>query len=160
MHCNVHSLTAAAVCTCAAAAGIRTVEASPERGFLINGKPFYFAGFGKHEDSEHRGRGLDLPQLVKDMTLMGWIGGNSVRVSASASQQYRAALQHQYSHRPPSLPPAAHTLLLLHTYIQVRTTHYPYSEEFLQMCDEYGIAVISEAPAVGLQSVNMVRATL
>ena len=28
------------------------------------------------------------------------------------------------------------------------------------MCDEYGIAVISEAPAVGLQSVNMVRARL
>ena len=27
------------------------------------------------------------------------------------------------------------------------------------MCDEYGIAVISEAPAVGLQSVNMVRET-
>ena len=99
--------------------GIRTVEASPTRGFLINGQPFYFVGFGKHEDSPLRGRGLDLPQLVKDMGLLQWIGANSVR-----------------------------------------TTHYPYSDEFLQLCDELGIAVIGEAPAVGLQGVNMVRETL
>ena len=26
----------------------------------------------------------------------------------------------------------------------VRTTHYPYSEEFLQLCDEMGVAVIAE----------------
>jgi len=31
----------------------------------------------------------------------------------------------------------------------VRTTHYPYSEEFLDLADELGIAVISEVPAVG-----------
>ena len=106
---------------------------------------------------------MDLPQLVKDMTLMGWIGGNSVRASASASQQ---AIQSSVATPiltpptpPPSLPPSIHTPSCC-THIQVRTTHYPYSEEFLQMCDEYGIAVISEAPAVGLQSVNMVRETL
>ena len=90
--------------------GIRTVEVSPDRGFLINARPFYFVGFGKHEDSEIRGRGLDLPQLIKDMSLLQWMGGNSVR-----------------------------------------TTHYPYSTEFLSLCDELGIAVIGEAPAVGLQ---------
>ena len=33
----------------------------------------------KHEDSEFAGRGLDLPQLLKDMSLLGWVGGNSVR---------------------------------------------------------------------------------
>ena len=27
--------------------------------FLINGKPFYFKGFGKHEDSAFHGRGMD-----------------------------------------------------------------------------------------------------
>ena len=75
--------------------GLRTVDVTPERGLRINSRPFYLHGFGKHEDSELRGRGLDLPQLVKDMNLMRWIGGNSIR-----------------------------------------TTHYPYSTEFLQMCDE------------------------
>lgn len=34
----------------------------------------------------------------------------------------------------------------------VRTTHYPYSDEFLGLCDELGIVVIAEAPAVGLQA--------
>ena len=30
--------------------GIRTVEWTEDK-FLINGKPFYFRGFGRHEDS-------------------------------------------------------------------------------------------------------------
>ena len=33
--------------------GIRTVEVT-ENQFLINGKPFYFTGFGKHEDADVR----------------------------------------------------------------------------------------------------------
>uniref|UniRef100_A0A0D9S0B5 Beta-glucuronidase n=1 Tax=Chlorocebus sabaeus TaxID=60711 RepID=A0A0D9S0B5_CHLSB len=31
-----------------------------------------------------------------------------------------------------------------------RTSHYPYAEEVLQMCDRYGIVVIDECPGVGL----------
>ncbi len=34
----------------------------------------------------------------------------------------------------------------------VRTTHYPYSEEFMTLADEYGIMVIDEVPAVGLNA--------
>jgi soluble P-type ATPase len=36
------------------AVGIRTVEIDGTR-FLINGEPFYFKGFGKHEDAAVRG---------------------------------------------------------------------------------------------------------
>lgn len=36
--------------------GIRTVEVT-ETAFLINGNPFYFTGFGRHEDADLRGRG-------------------------------------------------------------------------------------------------------
>ena len=32
----------------------------------------------------------------------------------------------------------------------MRTSHYPYAEEFLHMTDMLGIAVIDEVPAVGL----------
>ena len=32
-----------------------------------------------------------------------------------------------------------------------RTSHYPYAEEFLDLAAEYGIAVIDECTAVGLQ---------
>ena len=36
----------------------------------------------------------------------------------------------------------------------IRTSHYPYAEEFLQMTDSLGIAVIDEVPAVGLKETN------
>lgn len=32
-----------------------------------------------------------------------------------------------------------------------RTSHYPYAEEILDLCDKEGIVVIGESPAVGLQ---------
>ena len=60
--------------------GIRTVRVEGGR-FLINGEPFYFRGFGKHEDGDIRGRGLDRVTLVKDINLMKWIGANSFRTS-------------------------------------------------------------------------------
>lgn len=31
-----------------------------------------------------------------------------------------------------------------------RTSHYPYSEEIMRLCDEMGILVIDETPAVGI----------
>ena len=87
--------------------GFRTIEVTPTQ-FLINGEPFYFTGFGKHEDFHIHGKGLNLPLLVRDFDLLKWIGANSVR-----------------------------------------TTHYPYSEEFMQMADRAGLVVIDECPAVG-----------
>ncbi|XP_051060839.1 beta-glucuronidase isoform X2 [Phodopus roborovskii] len=88
--------------------GIRTVAVT-ESKFLINGKPFYFHGVNKHEDSDIRGKGFDWPLLMKDFNLLRWLGANSFR-----------------------------------------TSHYPYSEEVLQLCDKYGIVVIDECPGVGI----------
>lgn len=88
--------------------GVRTVCVQGKE-FLINGKPFYFKGFGKHEDTPFRGRGLDEAANVKDISLIKWIGANSFR-----------------------------------------TSHYPYSEEMMMLCDREGIVVIDETPAVGV----------
>lgn len=60
--------------------GIRSVKVT-DKEFLINGKPFYFKGFGKHEDSEIHGRGMDLALNVKDFNLLKWMGANSFRTS-------------------------------------------------------------------------------
>ena len=60
--------------------GIRTVRVEGTQ-FLINGKPFYFKGFGKHEDSAFHGRGLDLCLNVKDIHLIHWLHANSFRTS-------------------------------------------------------------------------------
>ena len=88
--------------------GIRTVRVT-DKAFLINGKPFYFRGFGKHEDSDLRGKGLDHAVNIKDFNLMAWLGANSFR-----------------------------------------TSHYPYSEELMDLADRQGLVVIDEVPAVGM----------
>ena len=60
--------------------GVRTVEVKGGK-FLINNKPFYFKGFGKHEDSHVNGRGFNEAINIKDFNLMKWIGANSFRTS-------------------------------------------------------------------------------
>ena len=88
--------------------GLRQVTFS-STSLMINHKPFYFHGVARHEDSNVRGKGFDLPLAVRDQNLMEWLGANSFR-----------------------------------------TSHYPYSEEILDLADERGIVVIAECAAVSL----------
>ena len=60
--------------------GIRTFEIK-DGHFLLNGKPVYLRGFGKHEDADIRGRGLDLATVKRDYECMKWIGANCFRTS-------------------------------------------------------------------------------
>ncbi|KAJ0307492.1 hypothetical protein COL5a_000343 [Colletotrichum fioriniae] len=60
--------------------GIRTISVKGNQ-FLINGKPFYFTGFGKHEDSPIRGKGFDPAYMIHDFHLMRWMGANSFRTA-------------------------------------------------------------------------------
>ncbi|ELZ5941247.1 beta-glucuronidase [Providencia vermicola] len=60
--------------------GIRSLNIKDEQ-FLINHQPFYFTGFGRHEDADIRGKGFDYTFMVHDHALMNWIGANSYRTS-------------------------------------------------------------------------------
>ncbi len=60
--------------------GVRTVEVKDGQ-FLINNKPFYFKGYGKHEDTPFHGRGLDEAANIMDFNLMKWTGANSFRTA-------------------------------------------------------------------------------
>lgn len=60
--------------------GIRTIETT-DKEFKINGKPFYFKGFGRHEDSDVHGKGLDEALNIKDFNLLKWLGANSFRTA-------------------------------------------------------------------------------
>jgi beta-glucuronidase len=60
--------------------GIRTVAVQGER-ILLNGKPVYFKGFGKHEDFFLIGKGHNNAVAVRDFELLAWIGANSFRTS-------------------------------------------------------------------------------
>lgn len=72
--------------------GIRTFEIK-DGNFLLNGKAVYLRGFGKHEDADIRGRGLDLATVKRDYELMKWIGANCFRTShyPYAEELYRMA---------------------------------------------------------------------
>ena len=60
--------------------GIRTVAVDGNQ-LLLNGRPIYLRGFGRHEDFPVVGRGLLPPVIVKDYALLQWIGANSFRTS-------------------------------------------------------------------------------
>lgn len=60
--------------------GIRTIKIEGT-SILVNGKPVYLRGFGKHEDSDIVGRGFNIGVMKRDFELMKWIGANSFRTS-------------------------------------------------------------------------------
>jgi beta-glucuronidase len=60
--------------------GVRTVKIDGIQ-FLINNEPFYFTGFGKHEDTPVIGKGHNDAYLLHDFELLKWIGANSFRTS-------------------------------------------------------------------------------
>ncbi len=62
------------------AVGLRSISIDGTK-LLINGAPFHFRGFGRHEDFAVRGKGHDTALMVHDFALMEWIGANSFRTS-------------------------------------------------------------------------------
>lgn len=60
--------------------GVRTIRVEGNQ-FLINNEPFYFTGFGMHEDHVVKGKGHDNSFLVNDFQLLKWVGANSFRTS-------------------------------------------------------------------------------
>jgi beta-glucuronidase len=60
--------------------GVRSVEIKNEK-LLLNGKPVFLKGFGKHEDFPVFGKGFNYQVLIKDFSLLKWINANSFRTS-------------------------------------------------------------------------------
>lgn len=60
--------------------GVRTIAVQGDH-ILLNGEPIYLTGFGRHEDFPVHGRGLNMPLIVKDYSLLKWVGANSYRTS-------------------------------------------------------------------------------
>ena len=60
--------------------GLRTVTIQGGQ-LLLNNRPIFLKGFGKHEDFPVVGRGLCLPATVKDFELLRWVGANSFRTA-------------------------------------------------------------------------------
>lgn len=60
--------------------GVRTVKIKGNK-LLLNGKPVYFKGFGRHEDMDIAGKGLNIPFIIRDNNLMKWMHANSYRTA-------------------------------------------------------------------------------
>ncbi|KRK48325.1 beta-glucuronidase [Secundilactobacillus kimchicus] len=60
--------------------GLRTIEIKGHQ-ILVNDKPVYLKGFGRHEDSIYAGRAYDRNVEKRDYELMKWMGANSFRTS-------------------------------------------------------------------------------
>nr|XP_027216434.1 beta-glucuronidase-like [Penaeus vannamei] len=60
--------------------GIRTLGWNSTT-LTINNRPLYLRGCGRHEDADIRGKGVDYPLIVKDFSLLKWLGANSFRTS-------------------------------------------------------------------------------
>jgi beta-glucuronidase len=58
--------------------GIRTVEATPDH-LLLNGKPVFLRGAGKHEDFPVIGKGMNLAVILRDFALLRWLHANAFR---------------------------------------------------------------------------------
>ncbi|VEN49065.1 unnamed protein product [Callosobruchus maculatus] len=60
--------------------GIRTVTWT-NTSLYINKEKVYLHGFGRHEDSDIRGKGFDVPLVLRDYDLIQWVGANAYRTS-------------------------------------------------------------------------------
>jgi beta-glucuronidase len=60
--------------------GVRTVRIEGSR-LLLNDRPVYLQGFGRHEDFPVLGRGLSHNVNIRDFELLKWINANSLRTA-------------------------------------------------------------------------------
>lgn len=60
--------------------GLRSIEIKNNQ-IYINDKPFYFKGYGKHEDFPILGRGMNETVISSDFKLMKWSNANSLRTA-------------------------------------------------------------------------------
>lgn len=60
--------------------GVRTIKVENGK-ILVNEKPVYLTGFGRHEDSLASGKGLNMPLVNMDYQIMKNMGANSFRTS-------------------------------------------------------------------------------
>ena len=83
--------------------GLRTIEITPERGLLLNGRKVLLKGYANHHSLGALGAAAYPRAIEKRIKLMKQFGMN-----------------------------------------HIRTSHNPYSREFIELCDRYGILVVDE----------------
>lgn len=68
--------------------GVRSFQVDPNKGFLLNGKPYPLHGVSRHQDRKGIGNALTKEQHLQDMETVLEIGANSVRLAHYQQDQY------------------------------------------------------------------------
>ncbi|MCM1542980.1 MAG: glycoside hydrolase family 2 protein [Blautia sp.] len=61
--------------------GCRRMEFDPQKGFLLNGRPYPLRGVSRHQDREGMGNALTLAEHKEDLALIREIGANTIRLA-------------------------------------------------------------------------------
>lgn len=61
--------------------GVRQMGFDPDRGFLLNGKPYRLHGVGYHQDREGKGWAIDAADVEEDMAILREMGANTIRLT-------------------------------------------------------------------------------
>lgn len=68
--------------------GCRTIGFDPQRGFLLNGRPYRLCGAARHQDRAGRGSALTSGDHEEDIALLREMGANTVRLAHYQQDAY------------------------------------------------------------------------
>lgn len=61
--------------------GIRSFRVDPQKGFILNGRPYPLHGVSRHQDRENMGWAITKKEHAEDMELIKEIGANTIRLA-------------------------------------------------------------------------------
>lgn len=68
--------------------GFRTFSMNPDRGFILNGKPYPLRGVSRHQDWKGIGNAITREHMERDMELIREVGANTIRLAHYQHHQY------------------------------------------------------------------------
>lgn len=76
--------------------GIRSFKVDPEKGFILNGKPYALRGVSRHQDRLNKGWAISQRDHREDMELIRDLGANTIRLAHYQHDQYFYDLCDEY----------------------------------------------------------------
>ncbi len=68
--------------------GIRSFEVDPDKGFILNGKPYPLRGVSRHQDRLNKGYALSKEDHEEDIALILDVGANTIRLAHYQHDEY------------------------------------------------------------------------
>ena len=76
--------------------GCRTFSFAPDKGFILNGRPYPLRGVSRHQDRRGVGNAITKEMMLEDMKLIMDMGANSIRLAHYQHDQYVYDLCDEY----------------------------------------------------------------